>query len=138
MLKMKPSIPYPSNPHYNPYVDSCFFFFKVAACCTVTFFSISQIHALLVTITTDDWWYIPILVSLVHALIYYPTGYVAFNSYEGGILDDYKVPRPRKVGKYTFSNTGYLKHDDTLEACFHVLINIFKTFQFQPNKVYIF
>ena len=98
MASTKSSIQYPFDPKYRPFLDSTIFFTKFAAGCTLVVFLISNIYVKL-QITSLEWYYVPLLISLAHALVYYPWGFVLFSLYDNDYLEAWKIPRQRKVAK---------------------------------------
>jgi len=119
MAETKPSNQYPTDPKYRPFLDSAIFFTKFAAVCVFVAYLISNIYVKL-PITSSEWYYVPPLISLVHALVYYPWGYVLFSLYDNDCLVEWKVPRQRKIAKQTM---GWDLYETLKDETIGVFIN---------------
>ena len=97
---------------YRPYWETVLFFTKVASACTLTCMLLERVYSYFPF--ADDpmmIFTVPFILSICHAIVYYPVGYFLHNAYEANYFPHRKIVRPRNVPKQTmnWSLMGVLK-----------------------------
>ena len=87
---------------YRPFCETILFFTKVASACTVTCYMLGRVYSYFPFIDNPGMIYIvPLVISICHATVYYPVGYILHYGYEANYFPQRKVIRPRTVPKQT-------------------------------------